>query len=211
MSGEEMADKHSRNFGDERSAESQEPQGGSSHGESESAAGNPDPHDAKALAAHAAKLDAELRDLRNTLLRRQADFDNYRKRVERERNEERHRGAELVIEKLLPVLDGFERAIAAHSDPAYDEYRKGVELIERQMLDVLSRQGLERIDAKGKPFDPHLHHAIDRVETEEHPDGTVLEVLQPGFLFHGKVLRPAMVRVAAHPATHAARTKSFLE
>jgi len=146
------------------------------------------------------KLAAEKADLKNTLVRLQADFENYRKRIERERSHERHRGAEIIIESLLPVLDGFDRAIASHRDAAHNEYREGFQLIRKQLLDALSRHGLEKIEAEGKPFDPHFHHAIERVETAAHPDDTVIEELQSGYIFHGKVLRPAMVRVAANPA-----------
>jgi molecular chaperone GrpE len=155
--------------------------------------------DAAALAEQLAKLQAEKAELWQTLIRRQADFENYRKRIERERREDSQGAVARVIEGLLPVLDAFERALAAHDDPAYEEYRKGFELIYRQLWDALSRQGLERIEAEGKVFDPHVHHAIERVESEEHPDGTVLEVLQPGYAFRGKVLRPTTVRVAIRP------------
>jgi molecular chaperone GrpE len=149
------------------------------------------------------KLLAEKQDLMNTLVRRQADFENYRKRVEKERHHERHRGAEVLIEQLLPVLDAFERALAAHDDAAYAEYRKGFELIYRQLRDALTKQGLERIEAVGKQFNPHFHHAIERVETTEHADGIVIGELQPGYVFHGRVLRPAMVRVASASASAA--------
>jgi molecular chaperone GrpE len=150
------------------------------------------------------KLAAEKSDLKNTLIRLQADFDNYRKRTERERHSERHRGAEIIVESILPVLDGFERAISSHRDAAHNEYREGFQLIRKQLLDALSKHGLQKIDAVGKPFDPNFHHAIERVETAEQPDDAVLEELQSGYIFHGKVLRPAMVRVAANPAGHAA-------
>jgi molecular chaperone GrpE len=146
-----------------------------------------------------AKLEAEKEDLRKTLIHRQADFENFRKRVERERHEESRRATGVSIQHLLPVLDTFERALGAHDDPAYAEYRKGVELIYKQLWETLAKQGLERIEAQGKPFDPHVHQAIERVETTEHEDGTVIDVLQPGYIFHGRVLRPATVRVAAAP------------
>lgn len=146
------------------------------------------------------KAQAEIQDLKNTLVRRQADFENYRKRVEKERHHDRHRGAESLIEHLLPVLDAFDLALANQKDPALAEYQKGFALIRRQFGDLLAKQGLERIESRGKQFNPHFHHAIDRVETAEHEDGTVVEELQPGYIFHGRVLRPAMVRVAAAPA-----------
>jgi molecular chaperone GrpE len=150
-------------------------------------------------AGEIARLQAEKEELTQTLMRRQADFENYRKRVERERQEEGRRGVGRMAEELLPMLDGFERALHAHDDPAYEEYRKGLELIYRQLLDTLSRNGVERISAAGKIFDPNFHQAIERVDTHEVPDGTVVGVLQDGFLFHGRVLRPSIVRVAVNP------------
>ena len=149
------------------------------------------------------QLQAEKQDLQSTLVRRQADFENYRKRVEREKETERHRGIEGLIESLLPVLDGFDRALTEHGDAAYEEHRKGFELINRQFHDILAKRGLEKIDAVGKEFDPNLHHAVDRVETKDQADGTVIEVFQQGYTFHGRVLRPAMVRVAVHPEANA--------
>lgn len=150
-----------------------------------------------ALAEQVEKLVREKEDLTNTLVRLQADFDNYRKRIEKERGQERHRGVELFVEQLLPVLDGFDRALAAHDDPAYENYRKGFELIRKQLWDVLAKQGVQRIDSVGKEFDPNVQHAIEQVMTTEHPDGTVIEELQPGYMFHNRVIRPAMVRVAS--------------
>jgi molecular chaperone GrpE len=146
-----------------------------------------------------AKLTADLEELRQTLLRRQADFDNYRKRIEKERFEDSKRATARVIEGLIPVIDGFEHALAAHREAEYENYRKGFELIYKQLVDHLMKLGVERIDPLGKPFDPHLHQAMDRAETKDREDGTILQVFQPGYVFHGRVLRPAMVRVAVHP------------
>ena len=150
--------------------------------------------------ADVAKLAADLEDLRQTLLRRQADFDNYKKRIEKERTEDSKRTTARLIEALIPTIDGFEQALAAHREAEYENYRRGFELIYKQMVDHISKLGVERIDPTGKPFDPHLHQALDRMETNEHADGTVLQVFQPGYVFHGRVLRPAMVRVAVQPA-----------
>jgi molecular chaperone GrpE len=147
-----------------------------------------------------AKLAKDLEDLRQTLLRRQADFDNYRKRVEKERGEDSRRSTARVIEGLIPVVDSFDQALALHREPEYENYRKGFELIHKQLVDNLARLGAERIDPLGMTFDPHLHQAMDRTETTEKDDGTILQVFQPGYMFHGKVLRPAMVRVAVHPS-----------
>jgi molecular chaperone GrpE len=163
--------------------------------------------EAQAVAADTAKADAEmakltadLEELRQTLLRRQADFDNYRKRIEKERFDDSKRATARVVEGLIPVIDGFEHALAAHREPEYDNYRKGFELIYKQLLENVAKLGVERIDPVGKSFDPHLHQALDRAETTDHADGTILQVFQPGYVFHGRVLRPAMVRVAVHPS-----------
>jgi len=145
------------------------------------------------------KVTAELDDLRQTLIRHQADFANFRKRAEKENREAGQRATARVIEGLIPVVDGFEHALAAHREAEYEGYRKGFELIYKQLLDHVIRLGAQRIDPLGQPFDPHLHQAMDRAETTDHPDGTVLAVYQPGYIFHGRVLRPAMVRVAVVP------------
>jgi molecular chaperone GrpE len=159
---------------------------------------------AGSLAEQIQKLLGEKQDLMDTFVRRQADFENYRKRVEKERHQERHRGAESIVEHVLPVLDAFDRALAGPADGANAEYRKGFELIRKQLWDVLAKQGLTRIESVGKEFNPHFHHAIETVETSEHADGVVIGEMQPGYLFHERVLRPAMVRVASAPA-HALR------
>ena len=113
------------------------------------------------------------------MLRRQADFDNLKKRIEKERAEDRKRGVEVLIEQLIGVLDGFDRALAGKIDPSNAEYRKGFELIRGQIWNALSKAGLERIDAKGKEFDPNLHHAIEKVETAEHAEDIVVDELRP--------------------------------
>jgi molecular chaperone GrpE len=145
------------------------------------------------------KVTAELDDLRQTLIRQQADFSNFRKRAEKENREAGQRATARVIEGLIPIVDGFEHALAAHREAEYESYRKGFELIYKQLLDHVTRLGAQRIDPLGQRFDPHLHQAMDRAETTDHTEGTVLAVYQPGYLFHGRVLRPAMVRVAVAP------------
>ena len=150
----------------------------------------------------AAKYSAAVRQL--------ADLDNARKRIERERREDTAKITAHVVEPLLPVLDAFERALAAHSDPAYEDYRKGFELIYRQLLESLARFGVERIEAMGRPFDPHVHQAVERVESSEHEDGTVVEDLRHGYKLRERVLRPALVRVAFRPATELADADSRL-
>ena len=150
--------------------------------------------------ADVAKLATDLEDLRQTLLRRQADFENYKKRIEKERTEDSKRTTARLIEAIIPAIDGFEQALAAHREAEYENYRRGFELIYKQLLENIAKLGVERVDPNGKLFDPHLHQAMDRTETTEHEDGTVLQLFQPGYVFHGRVLRPAMVRVAVRPA-----------
>ena len=163
--------------------------------------------EANALSAESARADAELgklasdlNELRQTLQRRQADFENYRKRVEKERAEDSRRATARVIEGFIPVIDSFEQALAVHRDASYEQHRKGFELIYKQLLDNIAKLGVERMEPVGKHFDPHMHQAMDRTETNEYEDGTVLQVFQPGYVFHGRVLRPAMVRVAVRPS-----------
>ena len=173
-------------------------------GPSQGTSGEPSRADASAssdatLAAEVQKLKAEKEELMQTMMRRQADFENYKKRLERDRHEEGRRGVERLILDLIPVLDAFDRALQSHEAPVYDEYRKGVNLIRKQLWDSIARHGVQRIDAAGQMFDPHLHQAIERHETTDVPDGSVVEVFQDGYLFHGKVLRPAIVKVAVHP------------
>ena len=167
---------------------------------------NDGPDDAGKSEAETTRVLAELEDLRQTMLRRQADFENYKKRIERERGEDSKRTMARLIESLIPIVDGFEHALAAHREAEYESYRKGFELIYKQLLENLTKLGAERIDPLGRQFDPHLHQAMDREETAEQADGTVLLVFQPGYMFHGRVLRPAMVRVAVSPSTASNRT-----
>lgn len=148
-----------------------------------------------------AQLEAQRDELRQTLISRQADFENFRKRIDRERREDRERAVMRLAESLLPVLDNFERALAAHQDPAYEDYRRGFEMIYRQLSDLLVEQGIVRMeDPAGQKFDPHLYHAFERVETSELPEGTVIGEVQAGYRFRDRVLRPAQVRVAVPPA-----------
>jgi molecular chaperone GrpE len=142
-------------------------------------------------------LKAERDEARDLLLRRQAEFDNFRKRTERERSEYLQYAGMEMVKDLLPILDDFERALQA--DSGNPDYAKGVAMIYNRMLETLKKLGLEPMETAGKPFDPHLHQAIERVETNEAEDNTVLGEFQRGYHFKGKLLRPAMVRVAVKP------------
>lgn len=137
------------------------------------------------------------------LLRLTADFDNFKKRVEREREAQtRHAGAQLVG-RLLPVLDNFERALSAarkaSSDPAFHD---GIALIFRQLLDELRKEGLSAVDTVGEPFDPEVHEAVATTIDPGLPSNTVVEELQRGYLLHERLLRPALVRVNLDPASY---------
>src|SRR5262249_587802 len=139
---------------------------------------------------------AERDELKELLLRRQAEFDNFRKRTERERTEHAQFASMEVARELIPVLDDFERALKA--DGGSSDYARGVELIYNRLLDSLKKVGLEPMESVGKLFDPHQHQAIERVETKDAEDGIVLGEFQRGYSFKGRLLRPAMVKVAVH-------------
>jgi molecular chaperone GrpE len=152
------------------------------------------------LAATTAERDqllAEKSDLQDRLRRSMADFDNARKRFEQQRSDFVQFAAADLVKNLLPVLDDFERALKVEATDQH--YAKGVELIYQRFFDTLKRMGLEPFDSTGKPFNPNLHQAVDRVQSEEHDDQTVLAEFQRGYNFKGKLLRPAMVKVAVKP------------
>jgi molecular chaperone GrpE len=151
----------------------------------------------EALAAERDRLAAEKSDLHDRLLRRTAEFDNYRRRAERERLELSEYAGMDTIRVLLPILDDFERALRLA--PEGDEFAKGMNLIYQRLADALKKLGVESIISVGQPFDPNLHHAVEMVQTEEAEDQTVLEEYQPGYNFRGRLLRPAMVKVAVKP------------
>ena len=141
------------------------------------------------------KLRAERNDLFERLARLQAEFDNYRKRAAKENAEYRDYAVSDAARALLPVVDSFTLALKnAAAKP--EDLRKGVELIFKQLQDVLQKLNIERVPAQGEPFDPRVHEAIEMVETDAAPDHHVLEELQPGYRIKGRLLRPAMVRVA---------------
>jgi molecular chaperone GrpE len=175
-----------------------EREGNTTQASGDSASGEAPPNSDAPLTEELTRLKAEKEELLQTMIRRQADFENFRKRTERDRHEEGRRGVERLILDLIPVLDTFDRALQAHEDPAYEEYRKGITLIRKQLWDAIARHGVQRIEAAGKIFDPHQHQAIERLESEDFPDGFIVHVFQDGYLFHGRVLRPAIVRVAVN-------------
>ncbi|MCU0233197.1 MAG: nucleotide exchange factor GrpE [Thermoanaerobaculales bacterium] len=140
------------------------------------------------------KLQAELDHVRDVYLRKLAEFDNFRKRVEREREESRRLGAEDFIRDLLPVIDNFDRALQ-HTNDESGAFRQGVEMIAKQLGDTLARRGVVEINPIGQIFDPERHEAVQRVEDPSRPPGTVSIVMAKGYLAGERLLRPALVGV----------------
>ncbi|HEY8393622.1 MAG TPA: nucleotide exchange factor GrpE [Thermaerobacter sp.] len=188
------------------------------------AAGGPAAEAAAEVAAGAgeeriAALEAECRELRERLAaaeqqaaerleqlqRLQADFTNYRRRMMQEQARWREQAVGDFVRMLLPVVDNLERALQAGRDG--DPLKEGVAMVHRQFLDVLRQVGVEPIEAEGRPFDPHLHEAVAREETDRVPDGYVIEVYQRGYLYQGRTLRPALTKVAVGRPAAAAATQ----
>jgi molecular chaperone GrpE len=142
-------------------------------------------------------LQSERDALQDRLLRMAAEFDNYRKRIERERREQADAAAEALLKDLLPVVDDLERALKTPASGDAEAYRAGVELIHRQMLDVLRRRGVTTIDTAGADFDPRVHQAVSQEHSESHREGQIIEELRRGYMLGERLLRAAMVKVAA--------------
>jgi molecular chaperone GrpE len=134
--------------------------------------------------------------MRDKYLRLQAEWDNFRKRTANERAEERSRATERLVEKLLPVVDDLERAVAHSENASEQSLKDGVNAVLNKLTDVLTREGVTAIDPKGEPFDANVHNAVSKVEDPSVPDETVTEVYQKGYEMGGRILRPAMVVVS---------------
>jgi molecular chaperone GrpE len=142
------------------------------------------------------KLKGEKAELYDRLLRKQAELDNFRKRTQREKEEfVQHATAEL-IRALLPVLDGFDRALEHRSTSTPEQFIQGMEMIHRELLETLNRAGVSIIATAGERFDPHFHQAVETVESAEHRDQEIVEELQRGYRLRNRLLRPAIVKVA---------------
>jgi molecular chaperone GrpE len=153
------------------------------------------------LQAQVDTLTAEKASLYDKLLRRQAEFENFRRRVERERGELYQHGRDDVLVQFLPVVDNFERALSSleTSEGDAEALRHGVELIHKQFKDALSKFGLEPVEAVGLTFDPHVHEAVTTEPTDKHKENTVIEEFQRGYKIGDRLLRPAKVKVASSP------------
>jgi molecular chaperone GrpE len=171
---------------------------GGSAEEAESAA---DSDPTAELQAQIDTLTAEKTALYDKLLRRQAEFENYRKRVERERGELYQHGRDDVLLQFLPVVDNFERALSSleTSEGDAEALRHGVELIHKQFKDALAKFGLEAVEAVGQTFDPHVHEAVTTEATDKHKENTVIQEFQRGYKIGDRLLRPAKVKVASSP------------
>lgn len=148
-------------------------------------------------AADPAVLAAERNDFKDRLLRMTAEFDNYRKRVDRERRELSEAAAADLIRDLLPIIDDLERAMAAAAGTSTDSALvKGIELSHRQLIEQLRRRGIEPMDSIGQMFDPQVHEAVGSVPADGRPDGEIVAEFRKGYRAGGRLLRPAMVQVA---------------
>lgn len=144
-------------------------------------------------------LDALRREkeaLQDRLLRTAAEFDNYRKRIDRERRDQADAAIADALEDLLPIMDNLERALQAPAGDAVDAFRKGVELIHQQMADLLRKRGVKPIEVVGADFDPRFHQAVVHEVSSDHREGEVMQELQRGYMLGDRLLRPAMVKVA---------------
>ena len=153
----------------------------------------------EAATAELTMLRQEVVELRERSVRTLADFDNFRKRSEREREEQRRYAGSEVLRDVLPVIDNLERALESASEAG--ELKAGVEMILRQILDLLKRNGVERVESMNRPFDPAVHEAVSRRDSEDIEGPTVCDELQAGYVMKDRLLRPAMVVVAV-PASH---------
>lgn len=143
-----------------------------------------------------AALQQEKDALQDRLLRTAAEFDNFRKRIDRERRDLAEFAASDVLMELLPIVDNFERALQAPAPPEAEAFRKGIEMIHRQMLDLLRKRGVKPIDTVGADFDPNFHQAVIQEASADHREGEVMQELQRGYMLGDRLLRPAMVKVA---------------
>lgn len=153
--------------------------------------------DFERLKAELEKVKSERDSYLDRLARLQAEFENSRKRAARDQQDHREYAVADALKSLLPILDSFDRALAAPGDGG--EFRAGIELINRQFHDALAKLGVQPIEAEGQTFDPQYHQAVQVVETTEAEENQVIEQLQRGYKFKDRLLRPAMVRVARHP------------
>lgn len=151
---------------------------------------------AASVSSELSDLQRERDDYKDRLLRKSAEFDNYRKRIERERREQADQSVVDLLHDLLLIVDDFDRALTVDAGDSGNAYRKGVELIHGKLHDLLRKQGITPIAALGTDFDPNLHQAVMHEESPEHREGEVIGELRKGYMMNDRLLRPAMVKVA---------------
>lgn len=156
---------------------------------------SPSADPAQAVADEMVELRKERDTLQDRLLRQAAEFDNYRKRIERERRETAQYAAADLLQELLPIIDDFERALQTEA-PGAESYRQGLAIIHRGLMELLRKRGVTPIEAVGKDFDPEVHQAVAHEEDPDRRDGEVIEEFRRGYRLGDKLLRPAMVKVA---------------
>ena len=147
------------------------------------------------------KLTAEKKELTDLLLRKQAELENFRKRMQREKEEFLQHATADLIHNLLPTLDALDRALSHRNEGVPEEFFQGLELIRKELMDVLSRAGLTPLESLGHQFDPHVHQAVEMVEAGRHRDQEVVEEMQRGYKLKKRLLRPAVVKVAVARTT----------
>ena len=187
---------------DEREQQPTAAANGSTKPEADSTAGLPEN-----LAAAYRQLLNERKELFDRLVRKQAELENVRKRVEREKEDFLQHATMGLIRALLPTLDALERGLKHREDNVPEKFCAGMELIHHELLEVLKRAGLSPVESEGKAFDPHVHQAVETVETDKFEDQSVVEELQRGYRLKQKLLRPAIVKVAVTPSKQGQRSE----
>lgn len=166
---------------------------------------NDDQQDSEVLVKKITEQTAEIEalkkkndELTNRMLRTQADFDNFRKRTNKEKTDSRKFRAQDLVSDMLEILDNFQRALAVETTSEDGQsLKKGMEMVLSKLEDALKKEGVEEIPSLNQPFDPNVHQAVMQEESPEHESGTVIQVLQVGYTLNGRVIRPAMVKVSA--------------
>ena len=177
-------------------AEASESDAAEADAAAEAEAETPD-EDAAALKAQVESLKAALEEKDNRVKRLQADFENFRRRTSKEREELANVVTQDLLKSMLPILDNFDRAMAAEQKDN-ESFQKGVEMIYTQLHETLKNAGLELIDTAGQKFDPNFHQAVMRVENPDLEDDTIAQELQKGYIVKGRVIRPSMVQVVSN-------------
>ena len=141
--------------------------------------------------------DEKIEELEDRVKRQMAEFENFRKRTDKEKSQMYDMGAKTVIEKILPVIDNFERGLENVPEGCNEAFVNGMQMIYKQMTDELDKIGVKPIEAVGQPFDPNIHNAVMQTESEEYESGTVAQELQKGYMYHDTLVRPSMVSVVS--------------